>query len=53
MADEIPIVCCLSDQEMRNREATLLAPLKSAPVTTEEVSDGYRFRIHGDRNGLH
>ncbi len=52
MADKILIVCCLSDEEMRNREATLLAPLKSALVTTEEVSDGYLFRIPGDKKGI-
>jgi|SRR6266851_9209051 len=51
MADEIPVVCCLSDEEMRNREA-LLAQFKSALVTTEEVSDGYLFRIPGDKKGI-
>ena len=49
MDDEIPVACCLSDEEMRNREATLLAQFKSALVTTEEVSDGYLFRIPGDK----
>ena len=43
MADEIPVACCLSDEELRNREATLLAEFKSALVTTEELSDGYLF----------
>ena len=52
MADEIPVVCCLSDEEMRNREATLLAQFKSALVTTEEVSDGYLFRIPGDKKWI-
>ena len=37
---------------MGNREATLLAPLKSALVTTEEVSDGYLFRIPGDKKWI-
>jgi len=45
-------VGCLSDEEMRNREATLLAQFKSALVTTEEVFDGYLFRIPGDKRGI-
>jgi hypothetical protein len=52
MADEIPVVCCLSDEETRNREATLRARFKSALVTTEEVSDGYLFRIPGDKKWI-
>jgi hypothetical protein len=52
MADEIPIVCYLSDEEMRNREASLLAQFKSALVTTEEVSDGYLFRIPSDKKSI-
>ena len=42
----------MSDEEMRNREATLLAQFKSALVTTEEVSDGYLFRIPGDKKWI-
>ena len=52
MDDEIPVACCLSDEEMRNREATLLAQFRSAVVTTEEVSDGYLFRIPGDKKWI-
>jgi len=52
MADEIPLVCGLSDEEMHNREATLLAQFKSALVKTEEVSDGYLFRIPGDKKWI-
>jgi hypothetical protein len=52
MADEIPVVCCLSDEEMRNWEATLLAQFKSALVATEEVTDGYLFRIPGDKKWI-
>ena len=48
MADEIPVACCLSDEELRNREATLLAEFKFPLVTTEELPDGYLFRIPGD-----
>jgi hypothetical protein len=49
---KIPVAYCLSDEEMRNREATLLAQFKSALVTTEEVSDGYLFRIPGDKKWI-
>ena len=52
MADEIPVACCLSNEELRSREATLLAQFKSALLTTEEVSDGYLFRIPGDKKWL-
>lgn len=52
MADEIPVACCLSSEELRSREATLLAQFKSALLTTEELSDGYLFRIPGDKKWL-
>lgn len=52
MADEIPVACCLSSEELRTREATLLAQFKSARLTTEELSDGYLFRIPGDKKWL-
>jgi hypothetical protein len=52
MTDEIPIACCLSNEELRTREATLLAQFKSALVTTEELADGYLFRIPGDKKWL-
>jgi len=49
MADEIPVACCLSNEELRTREATLLAPFKSALLTTEELAEGYLFRMPGDK----
>ena len=52
MAEEIPVACCLSNEELRTREATLLAQFKSALLTTEELSDGYLFRIPGDKKWL-
>jgi hypothetical protein len=52
MADEIPVACCLSDEELRKREATLLAQFKSALVTTDELADGYLFRIPGDKKWI-
>jgi hypothetical protein len=52
MADEIPVACCLTDKELRSREATLLAPFKSALIATEELPDGYPFRIPRDKKWL-
>jgi hypothetical protein len=50
--DENPLACCLTDAELRQREATLLAQFKSALTTTEEIADGYAFRIPGDKRWL-
>jgi len=50
MHDEIPVVCTLSDAELRKREATLLAEIKSAVIATEELN--YASRIPGDRKWL-
>jgi hypothetical protein len=52
MADEIPIACCLSSEELHTREATLLAEFKSALVGIEELADGYLFRIPGDKKWI-
>ena len=60
MSDEIPVACCLSDSELRIREATLFAQFKAAVIESAELdwllvprSRGYqidrpRYRIdHG------
>ncbi len=52
MSDEVPVACCLSDEELRNREATLLAQFKSAVVATEQLADGYAFQVPATRNRL-
>jgi len=46
--DDIPVVCCLSTAEFRESEATLLRRFRSAVVATEELPDGYAFRLPGD-----
>lgn len=48
----IPVACCLSDAELREREATLLAQFKSGVVGIEELDDGYAFRLPGENNCL-
>lgn len=52
MHDELPVACTLSDAELRKREATLLAEIKSAVIATEELNNGYAFRIPGDKKWL-
>ena len=49
---DIPVACALSDAELRQREATLLAQFKSAITATAELAGGYLFRIHGDEKCL-
>jgi hypothetical protein len=48
----IPVICTLSDAERREREAALLAQFTSAVIATEELHDGYAFRVPGDKNWL-
>lgn len=52
MADEIPVACCLSDEELRNREATLFAQFNAALIESEELDDGYLFRVLGDKKSI-
>jgi hypothetical protein len=47
-SDDIPLACCLSTAEFREREATLLARFRSAVMATEELADGYAFRLPAD-----
>lgn len=50
--DTIPILCSLTSAELREREATLLAQFRSAVVATEELQEGYAFRLSGDGKAL-
>ncbi len=47
-SDDIPVACCLTSAELREREATLFAQLRSAVIGTEELRDGYAFHVPGD-----
>ena len=47
-SDDIPIACCLTSAELRDREATLLAQFRSAVIETEELPDGYAFSVPGN-----
>jgi hypothetical protein len=44
----MPIACCLTSAKLRERAATLLAQFRSAVTGTEELWDGYAFRVPGD-----
>jgi hypothetical protein len=46
--DNTPIACSLTTVELRDREATLLAQFRSAVIETEELKEGYAFRLPGD-----
>ena len=48
MPVEIPVACCLSDAELRKREATLLADFKAALTGWQELNDGYAFFLPGN-----
>jgi hypothetical protein len=50
--DDTPVVCSLTTGELRDREATLLVQFRSGVVETEELQNGYAFRIPGDANWI-
>jgi hypothetical protein len=50
--DNLPIACSLESAELREREATLLARFRSGVVETEELADGYAFRLSGDADSV-
>jgi len=43
-SDDMPVACCLTSTELRERAATL----RSAVIGTEELRDGYAFHLPGD-----
>jgi len=43
-----PAACSLTTAEFRDREATLLAEFRSGVMETEELQEGYAFRLPGD-----
>ena len=52
MSEDIRVACCLSDAELRKRVATLVARFESAVLATEELPDGYVFRVPGDKKWM-
>jgi hypothetical protein len=51
-SDDIPVACRLTSAELRERETTLIAQFSSAVIGTEELRDGYAFRVPGDGKWL-
>src|ERR1700730_11465664 len=47
-SDDLPIACGLTSAELRERAAMLFAQFRSAVIGTEELRDGYAFRVPGD-----
>lgn len=54
MKDLAPLhlVCSLTTAELHDRESKLLAQFRSTVVDTEELHDGYAFRLPGDADSL-
>jgi hypothetical protein len=50
--DHTPIACSLTTAELRDRAAALLAQFRSAVIETEELEEGYAFRLPGDGNWI-
>jgi len=50
--NELPVACCLTSAEFREREANLLAQFRSAVTGIEELADGYVFCLSGDRKTI-
>jgi hypothetical protein len=47
-SDNTQVACSLTTVEFRDREAMLLQKFRSAVTETEELQDGYAFRLTGD-----
>ena len=43
-----PMACSLTTVELRDRAAALLAQFRAAVIETEELQEGYAFRLPGD-----
>ena len=48
----VAIACALSDAQLRARETMLIAQFKSAVIATEDLPNGYAFRICDNRSGI-
>lgn len=43
--DDMPVACSLTVAELRDRNAMILSQFRSTVVETEELQDGYAFRL--------
>jgi hypothetical protein len=46
--ENMPTACSLTTTELCDRETMLLSQFRSAVVETEELQDGYAFRLPGE-----
>src|SRR6516225_6869582 len=46
--ERAPLACSLTRVELRDRVAALLVQCRSAVIETEELQQGYAFRLPGD-----
>ena len=53
MANELPVVCTLSNAELREREATLLAQFKLFVTATRDFDEGYSFCLPATKSASH
>ncbi len=49
---ELPVACCLTDAEFREREAVLLARFRALVREVDGLEDGYAVRVPGDSDSL-
>jgi hypothetical protein len=40
---ELPIVCTLTEQQMRERRLKVLEPMRAAAITSEALPDGFAY----------
>ena len=50
--ENMPTACSLTTAELRDRETMILSQFRSAVVETEELQDGYAFRLPGDGESI-
>ena len=50
--DKVSTACSLTTEELRNREATLLALFRSAVLEIEELQEGFAVRLPGDGKSI-
>ncbi|MGA7913808.1 MAG: hypothetical protein WCA00_01135 [Candidatus Acidiferrales bacterium] len=50
--EDLPVACSLPDADLREREATLLTKFRSAVIRTEELDDGFIYRLATNENSI-
>lgn len=50
--EDLPVACSLPEAELRERETTLLRKFRSAVIRTEELDDGFIYRLAADEHSI-